>query len=71
MNDKVLLVDLNSIPTKHGFTFDNWLDILKTHGIMFYDSTSGKKPMSTQKLSGIKAIDINSQEIKDILKEIK
>ena len=57
--NNILIVDMNSIPTKIGWDLEDWLYVYKNEHIVMYDSTYGDKPFFTNPKAKIILKDIS------------
>lgn len=58
--NNILTVDLRTIPNKHGWTLDDWMEMYKTNHIVIWDSSSGgTKPYWTNPKAKIILKDIS------------
>jgi hypothetical protein len=68
--NKILLMDMNSLPNKYGWNFEIWMNILKEHGVCIYNSEEGESPELVNSDTKIKFIDIDSQEANKYLENV-
>ncbi len=67
--DKILLMDMNSLPQRGGWDFEIWMKILKEHGVCIYNSEEGESPELVNSDTKIKFIDMESNQAKKYLED--